>query len=226
MAIKAIIVDLFGTLLREDESVIKDICRTVCETSPLNIQQADVVRYWWERSQEAYAKCFGANFIGMRELEYGCLQATAEHFQARCDVDELFLADMRTWQNPDVYPDARYFLSRLPLKVCCIANADRADMEAVVRLAQLPVEHLICSEDVRAYKPRTEIFQKAIEELGVRPQEILHVGDSNLFDVEPAKKAGILAAWVNRSRRPIPADCQADAVFSSLQQLRSEMQRG
>ena len=225
MAIKAIIVDLFGTLIKEDDAVIKDICRTVCESSPQNIQQVDVVRYWWERSQHAYQTCVGDSFIGMRELEYGCLKDTVAHFEARCDVDELFLADMRAWQNPEVYPDARFFLSRLPLKVCCIANADRADMEAVIRLAQLPLEHLICSEDVKAYKPRTEIFARAIEELGVKPHQILHVRDSNLFDVEPANKLGILTAWINRGNRPVPENCLADAIFDSLQKLRVMMQQ-
>lgn len=97
-------------------------------------------------------------------------------------------------------------------------------METVVRLAQLPLDHLVCSEDVRAYKPRPDVFLRAMEEIGVAPQETLVVGDSNMFDVEPASQLGILTAWLNRQNRPVPENCKADAVLTSLQQLRRMMQ--
>ena len=47
------------------------------------------------------------------------------------------------------------------------------------------------------------MFQHAIERLGVPPHEVLHVGDSDVDDVQGAKAAGLQVAWVNRTGRPL-----------------------
>ena len=68
---------------------------------------------------------------------------------------------------------------------------------------------VLISEAVGAYKPGGPIFRAALERLGLRPDEVLHVGDSDVDDVQGAKAAGLRAAWVNRdgrARRPgVPA---------------------
>lgn len=38
-----------------------------------------------------------------------------------------------------------------------------------------------------------EVYQKVVKELNVNPEEILHIGDNYLMDVENAKKAGVNA---------------------------------
>lgn len=38
-----------------------------------------------------------------------------------------------------------------------------------------------------------EVYQKVAKELNVNPEEILHIGDNSLMDVENAKKAGVNA---------------------------------
>ena len=55
---------------------------------------------------------------------------------------------------------------------------------------------------MRAYKPHPLVFQRALEQLGLQPHEVLHVGDSDVDDVKGAKAAGLRVAWVNRTRRP------------------------
>ena len=62
------------------------------------------------------------------------------------------------------------------------------------------------SEAVRAYKPNRLMFQAALEGLGLAPHEVLHVGDSEVDDIQGAKAAGLRAAWVNRSGQRRRAD--------------------
>lgn len=60
------------------------------------------------------------------------------------------------------------------------------------------------SEDCRAYKPRPEMFEKALSFLGLESREILHVGDSFRCDVQGAKALGMPVLWVNRTGKQVP----------------------
>src|SRR5437867_373828 len=65
-----------------------------------------------------------------------------------------------------------------------------------------PIQFIVVTETVRAYKPDRRLFQRALERLDVQPHEVLHVGDSEVDDVSGAKAAGLQVAWVNRDGRP------------------------
>lgn len=55
-------------------------------------------------------------------------------------------------------------------------------------------------------KPAPQLFRKALDELGVRPEETVMVGDSLRADVAGAKALGMVAVW---KRPPNPAPEQA-----------------
>ena len=57
---------------------------------------------------------------------------------------------------------------------------------------------LAISEDVGLRKPRREIFQAILTQLGVEPGETLHVGDNLAADVAGAEALGIRTAWITR----------------------------
>jgi FMN phosphatase YigB (HAD superfamily) len=57
-----------------------------------------------------------------------------------------------------------------------------------------PFRHIVTSCEVGRAKPALEIFQEASERLGLRPDEILHVGDRWELDVVGARRAGFGAA--------------------------------
>ena len=54
--------------------------------------------------------------------------------------------------------------------------------------------HVIASTDVGACKPDPRIFAEAVRRAGVTASEILHVGDSWMWDVEGARGYGMGAA--------------------------------
>jgi len=51
-------------------------------------------------------------------------------------------------------------------------------------------DFIIGGDDVSQFKPHPEGLQKAIERLGIAPEEILYIGDSTV-DAEAAKRAGL-----------------------------------
>lgn len=65
---------------------------------------------------------------------------------------------------------------------------------------------MFTSEDAKAYKPRSELFEFALNNVGLSAGEVLHIGDSLSSDVKGASSIGINAIWVNRSNREVPTD--------------------
>ncbi|MBW2495439.1 MAG: HAD family hydrolase [Deltaproteobacteria bacterium] len=60
------------------------------------------------------------------------------------------------------------------------------------------LDALAISDAVGIRKPRPEIFEAVLAELGVAPEEALHVGDSLSADVGGAAPLGIRTAWITR----------------------------
>ena len=91
---------------------------------------------------------------------------------------------------------------RVPLAVCSnfshtdTARAVLADAGLLDRFAGV-----VISMDTGARKPRPEIFRAALESLGAKPEETLHVGDSLDADVAGASALGMPTAWLTRRVR-------------------------
>jgi len=59
-------------------------------------------------------------------------------------------------------------------------------------------EHIVVSSEVEAEKPDPRIFQGAMEQAGVSPEECVYVGDNYYVDALGARKAGMEALIINR----------------------------
>ena len=60
------------------------------------------------------------------------------------------------------------------------------------------VDPVVISVEVGVRKPRAEIFEVALEQLGSAPGETLHVGDALAADVNGATHVGITPVWLTR----------------------------
>lgn len=71
---------------------------------------------------------------------------------------------------------------------------------AILRDAEFDqhLDTIVISEEMGIRKPRPEIFEKVINDLGFAPDEILHVGDNLRADVEGAAAVGMRTVWITR----------------------------
>lgn len=69
-------------------------------------------------------------------------------------------------------------------------------------------------------KPDPAIFLEALRRLGARPDQAIHVGDHPLNDVAAARRAGLRALLLDRSR---PAGPAPPGVIRSLVELRGHL---
>jgi putative hydrolase of the HAD superfamily len=63
---------------------------------------------------------------------------------------------------------------------------------------------IVVSDAVGWRKPRREIFDVALREIGVAPAAALFVGDRADIDVAGAHAVGMPVAWINRKAAPLP----------------------
>ena len=110
--------------------------------------------------------------------------------ESSADPDVLLSGLLADWCRPPLLGDAQEFLTRLDVPVCIVSNTDRADLEAALSHHGLVFDHVVASDDVRSYKPRPEMFRRAMADLGVGPGDVLHVGDSLSSDVAGANGVG------------------------------------
>lgn len=78
---------------------------------------------------------------------------------------------------------------------------------------------------VGAPKPDPRIYHAAIEAAGVEPQEILHIGDHPLEDVQAAAAVGMRTVWVNYRDQPWPEVTPADGVITAFDELPALVRR-
>jgi FMN phosphatase YigB (HAD superfamily) len=82
-------------------------------------------------------------------------------------------------------------------------------------------ETVVVSDTVGWRKPRPDIFQRALTEMGVPARECLFVGDRPDIDVVGAKGMGMAAAWLNPARAPLPPGLPVpDLDLAGLSDLR------
>lgn len=78
---------------------------------------------------------------------------------------------------------------------------------------------ILISEEVGLTKPDKRIFELALNQLHVQPEEALFVGDDLEKDIAGCQQARMKGIWYNPHRLTNPTDIKPDAVIHSFEQL-------
>ena len=92
------------------------------------------------------------------------------------------------------------FHERCGLPIYVITNNGVQYVKKSMQEKGLHPAGIISADMVRAYKPHKEIFDKALEISGCKPEEVVHIGDSYMSDVQGALEAGIQPILVSREK--------------------------
>jgi 2-haloalkanoic acid dehalogenase type II len=214
MPIRAVTFDAYGTLLRDDDLML--IPRRIVADHGLPVRVDDVFRFWIDCYYEATQT---SPFRTLREIQGHVFSRVLRRFEVDADAAAYVDLFFQLTTAPTLYPEALDVLHALrPIPSAIVSNADQEHLAAWD--FALPVQFILISEAVRAYKPHRLVFQAALDRLGLAPHEVLHVGDSDVDDVRGAKAAGLRVAWVNRRGRPRRPDVPApDFEIADLTEL-------
>ena len=90
-------------------------------------------------------------------------------------------------------------MKNLGLKLALVSNAPPPSKVAIEKLGLTKFfDKIIFSCDVGFMKPDKEIFDYSVDALGIKPSEVLMIGDSLKKDVEGAINAGFDGILIDR----------------------------
>ena len=214
---RAILLDFYGTVVKEDDAQMESICNEVTEASAKQVSPKDVSARWSRVFDEMCVESYGEDFRTQRALAHASLKEVLSHFDADLDAERLTRIQFEYWARPEIYPESKRVIAKCSVPICIVSNIDNAELRCALTHHGLSFDGVITSEDRTAYKPRSEMFETALSLLGLSSREVLHVGDSLSSDVGGAKALGIPVLWVNRSnRRPRSGDERPDYTSTDL----------
>ena len=201
---KAVLLDFYGTVVEEDEVLIGEVCAQIAEASALTVTPAEVGMYWWQVMGRMCSESYGDAFRSQREIERLSLECVLERFEADLDSGALSQVLYAYWRCPAIFAESRKVVRDVTVPICLVSNIDNADLASALRHVDLSFDFVVTSEECRAYKPRGDMFERALSLLGLSAGEVIHVGDSLGSDVRGAKSQGIPVLWINRRNRNAP----------------------
>lgn len=138
-----------------------------------------------------------------------------------------FDGPMSDWPWVEAIPGAREALSELAGRyTLAVATNALASDEDLVRKAlaraglESAVRFVFTARDLGIAKPDPRFFRTALATLGLKPAQVVMVGDSYHSDVAGAKAVGLRAIWFNPAGEPSPLVHPVhDAEIRALQNL-------
>lgn len=82
-------------------------------------------------------------------------------------------------------------------------------------------EYCLIEEEVGFGKPDTQIFEIALQKLGIGVEDVWMIGDNLVWDVEAPKKLGIYAVWNDFRRKGLPEGSTIipDRIINDISEL-------
>ena len=140
--------------------------------------------------------------------------------------------DMEVDIPPDAMPGACSVLERLAkqYKLCIVSDAIVSPGKCLRRLLEnhglaKPFSGYAFSDEVGRSKPHRAMFESAADQLGVRVDEMVHVGDRDHNDVKGPQRLGMKAILFTASRDIDKDNTTADSVCESFDEIEASIEK-
>jgi putative hydrolase of the HAD superfamily len=159
------------------------------------------------------------DWAGLKDLRRRCAAVVQESLGTSlplADVEDALLAAVRFRAYPEV-PAALERLRAGGARLAVVSNWD-VSLHDVLERTELRgrVDAVVISAEVGVAKPDPAIFRTALERLGAKASDAIHVGDSVEHDVAGARAAGLEAVFVARNGAQVPDGVRVVASLNGL----------
>ncbi len=196
MAVKAVVFDLYGTILTIESM------RT--HVAAAGIDDADAFVAYWRRKQLEYSflRTIAGAYEDFDSLTLASLRHACEQLGHELDPHQA-VSLAAAWRTMPAYSDVAPALQSLAARgfpLAVLTNGTPSSANAALEAAG--VRHLLADvlsvEAVQAYKPDPRVYALATERFRCEPNEVVFVS-SNGWDAWGALEFGFTVAWCNRA---------------------------
>lgn len=196
--LKAVFIDYTGTTVTEGEEKQKQCIKRICDNSRLH-NHKEMIKIWWDIVKKWEESSYQESYLTEDEILDKTLDAFVEEYELCENLEELKELVRICWSEAPIFPDAKLFYEKCPLPIYVITNNGIQYVSKAMDYHDLHPAGIVSADMVKAYKPRRELFEKALEMTGCRAEEVIHIGDSYTSDVQGARNAGIKPILVQRT---------------------------
>src|SRR5262245_57213758 len=212
--VKALVFDVFGTVVDWRTSIIKDLSAFGAERG---------IAADWERFADDWRALYQPAMDEVRSGRRPWTILDVLHREslvtllARHRIEGLSDADIdhltRAWHRLDPWPDSVPGLTRLKRKFIIgpMSNGNVGLLTRMAKYAGLPWDVILGAEIARAYKPAPESYLRNAELLNLQPGEVMLVAAHN-GDLKAASAAGLATGFVVRPNEHGPGKTRDPAA--------------
>lgn len=213
---KAVIFDLDDTLVDRNEAV-SNLFYIILEKYYKNTDK-DKVDVMLEKFRSFDKMNYGeANKVKV-------LKPFFEEFSSEVVMAENSMIEFWNENLPKCFTPDKKVLNLLDeinrsMKTAIITNGTTQRQKEKIKNSGLDqyFETILISEEVGYRKPQKIIFDMAVEELNVRSEEVLFIGDNLVWDVMGSQEAGMNGVWYNPSGISNDTDMIPDYEIRTLE---------
>ncbi|HUW80968.1 MAG TPA: haloacid dehalogenase type II [Acidocella sp.] len=197
--LRAMVFDAYGTLF--------DVGSAVAACDDMAPPQRTALAALWRDKQLQYTW-----LRGLQKRHAGFDQVTAEALDYALEATGLANPERRQrllalYQTLTSYPEVPQALAALKargLATAILSNGTPDMLRAAVEHAGIGhlLDHVLSVEEVGVFKPAPEVYQLAVDRLGLRREEIGFVS-ANGWDAYAASAFGFQVVWCNRAGQPV-----------------------
>ena len=192
--IKACVFDAYGTLFDVHSAVGKHRARLGGVADQVSaVWRTKQLEYTWLRSLMGRHADFWQ--VTREALDFAFEIHTLKDSELSTDLMKAYL---QLTCYPEV-PAALTELKKRGFQIAILSNGTPAMLEAAVKSSRLEevIPQLFSIETAGVFKPDPRVYQIAVDELSLKPEEIVFQS-SNAWDAAGAAAFGLKVAWINR----------------------------
>ena len=192
--IKACVFDAYGTLFDVHSAVGKHRARLGDVADQVSaVWRTKQLEYTWLRSLMGRHADFWQ--VTREALDFAFEMHAVKDSELGADLMEAYL-------QLTCYPEVPAALAELKERgfvIAILSNGTPAMLEAAVKNSRLEevIPQIFSVETAGVFKPDPRVYQIAVDELSLKPEEIVFQS-SNAWDAAGAAAFGLKVAWINR----------------------------
>lgn len=196
--VKAVVFDAYGTLF--------DVHSVISLCNELFPEQGPALSHLWRAKQLEYTWLLSlmGRYEDFWQVTERALLFSCRALKLTCEATQQSQL-MAAYLHLETYPEVEQALAALagyPLAI--LSNGSPQMLEPLVSNAglQRTFAHVISVAERKIYKPSPQVYQLAVDKLGLEAQVIGFVS-SNSFDIIGATAFGFHTFWINRAANPL-----------------------
>lgn len=215
--LKAVFLDYTGTLMQEESPYALQMVKMITDGGVALKDKSvkEVIKLWWSLIKNLESGSYLDDYLTEDEIVDRAVAILESDYDVKIDLEAFRALAHKFWSSSPAFGDVKPFFEKCPLPIYIITNNGEEYVSAFLKNNGLHCAGIVCGDMVKAYKPRKELFGKALEISGCDSHEVIHVGDSLQSDVQGAMSVGIKACLLDRKAANTPANTQEGYVVCS-----------